>query len=130
MANAVRGETAITLAGRRIVVSLSLRTLAELEDEFQADSFEEVLGKLFPRASARNMLRFVAAVLRGADVDPDEPAIRKAVDSMSPLEFASLARDLFERSGLADAVEDEEAGDGSGRPLAAPSGGGSGSKSA
>lgn len=126
MANRVRGETEITLGGRKFAVFLGLRTLAELEDEFQTDSFEEVLGRLFQRASARNMLKFLEAVLRGNGINPDEPSTRESLDAMSPIDFARVAQQLFDRSGLADPVEDADKAGGADRPLAVPNGGGSG----
>lgn len=130
MANRVRGESTIKIGDRSYTVALGLRALAELEDEFGAENFEEVLSTVFgAKTSARSMIKFVVAVLRANGVDVEDQATRQAIDRMSALDFAVTAKRMLEGSGLMDQADSDDSGGTAERPLAVPSGGDSGSKS-
>lgn len=67
MVNRHRGETALMVAGETLPMRLTLGALAELEQAFAVDSLP-ALGELFVdgRLSARDIIRIIAAGLRGA----------------------------------------------------------------
>ncbi|WP_404933354.1 gene transfer agent family protein [Nitratireductor sp. L15S-10] len=78
--NRRRGEVAARIDGTDYTLCLTLGALAELEDAFAADDLGE-LAKRFSsgRLSARDMLRVIAAGLRGgghAVSDEDVRAMR------------------------------------------------------
>jgi hypothetical protein len=67
MVNRHRGETALMVAGETLPMRLTLGALAELEHAFAVDSLP-ALGERFveSRLSARDIIRIIAAGLRGA----------------------------------------------------------------
>ncbi|MGO4173585.1 gene transfer agent family protein [Bosea sp. TAF32] len=67
MVNRHRGETALMVAGDALPMRLTLGALAELEHAFAVDSLP-ALGERFVhgRLSARDIIRILAAGLRGA----------------------------------------------------------------
>lgn len=67
MVNRYRGETALMVAGDALPMRLTLGALAELEQAFAVDSLP-ALGERFVggRLSARDIVRIIAAGLRGA----------------------------------------------------------------
>ncbi len=67
MVNRHRGETALMVAGESLPMRLTLGALAELEEAFAVESLPE-LGERFisGRLSARDIIRIIAAGLRGA----------------------------------------------------------------
>lgn len=67
MVNHHRGETALMVAGEALPMRLTLGALAELERAFAVDSLP-ALGERFVdgRLSARDIVRIIAAGLRGA----------------------------------------------------------------
>ena len=67
MVNRHRGETALMVAGECLPMRLTLGALAELEHAFAVDSLP-ALGERFVagRLSARDIIRIIAAGLRGA----------------------------------------------------------------
>ena len=67
MVNRHRGETALMVAGEALPMRLTLGALAELEQAFAVDSLP-ALGERFVegRLSARDIIRIIAAGLRGA----------------------------------------------------------------
>lgn len=67
MVNRHRGETALLVAGEALPMRLTLGALAELEQAFAVDSLP-ALGERFVdgRLSARDIIRIIAAGLRGA----------------------------------------------------------------
>ena len=117
MANRVRGEVEITVGGRPFVVSMALGTLAEIETAFGCDGFETALDRVFGASmSARHMLTFVEAVLRGSGHAIDNDT-RKALRQMTPAEFGALALQIMGASGLVERASEAEAGSSAG-PLA------------
>ena len=67
MINRHRGETALMVSGETLPMRLTLGALAELEHAFAVDSLP-ALGERFVegRLSARDIIRIIAAGLRGA----------------------------------------------------------------
>ena len=67
MVNLHRGETALMVSGEALPMRLTLGALAELEQAFAVDSLP-ALGERFVdgRLSARDIIRIIAAGLRGA----------------------------------------------------------------
>ncbi|KQT88237.1 gene transfer agent family protein [Aurantimonas sp. Leaf443] len=74
--NRRRGEVAATIDGREQVLCLTLGALAELEDAFGADDLTALAGRFSSgRLSARDLMRVLAAGLRGAGTPADETAV-------------------------------------------------------
>ena len=66
MVNRHRGEVAASLDGREWALCLTLGALAELEAAFEADDLTALIARFSSgRLSARDMLRIIAAGLRG-----------------------------------------------------------------
>ncbi|MCR4265356.1 gene transfer agent family protein [Nitratireductor sp. ZSWI3] len=64
--NRRRGEIAAQLDGRHYRLCLTLGALAELEDAFAAEDLNQLVQRFASgRLSARDMLRIIAAGLRG-----------------------------------------------------------------
>lgn len=128
MANRARGEVDAEIGGKRVTLVLGLGALAELEDAFGVDSFEDALGKISgDKVRARDLRTFMLALLRGNEVD--DPAITGAVNRMSPAEFMDILLPLFQRSGLIAGQATEAKPEGGDGPLAGRNGGSSGSGS-
>lgn len=114
MANRVRGEVEITVGGCPFVVSMALGTLAEIETAFGCDGFETALERVFGSSmSARSMLTFVEAVLKGSGHTIDDDT-RKALRLMTPAEFGALALQIMSASGLVERKGEAEAGSSAG----------------
>lgn len=76
MTNRHRGEVALKLVNGALPMRLTLNTLAELEAAFAVDSLP-ALGERFTsgRLSARDVVRILAAGLRGAGSDLGEDEV-------------------------------------------------------
>lgn len=67
MANARRGEVAVTIAGRERRLCVTLGALAEIEDALGAEDLGALAARLAEgRLSARDLVAILAACLRGA----------------------------------------------------------------
>lgn len=129
MANRARGEVDVELAGERITLALGLRVLAELEDAFEVDSFEDALNKIGgDKVSASALLKFALAVLRGNRLLTPERTL--AVEAMTPEGVFNFIAPMFDRSGIKAAEATPAAPEGANSPLGVPSAGGNGSQSA
>ncbi len=107
MVNKVRGD--VSIGGR--AVALTLSALAEIEDEFGVESFEEAFKDVFSgRLSARPTMRFLTAVLRGNGMSG--PDAKTAAAGLGITEALAAVNDLVDRSGLLP-------GDGEGTPAGA-----------
>jgi len=94
MANQNRGETELVLGGATFLVALNLGVLAELEDAFKVDSFEDALTNVFKdKMSARDFRKFMIALLKGNHIAIDEKAT-KAIDSIQPSELVVISTTL------------------------------------
>ena len=119
MANRARGEARITLGGKDYGVALGLGALAELEDAFGVENFEEALN--FEKLSARRLKTFLTAVLRGNGICVDLPEFADAIDRVTVPDFMAFVGDLMGASGLSERPEAEAGSDEA--PLAARKGG-------
>jgi hypothetical protein len=82
MANHHRGEIAADIGGARRRLVLTLGALAELESAFGADDLVALAERIGSgRLKARDLVRIIAAGLRGAgETVTDEAVARMAVD--------------------------------------------------
>lgn len=113
MVNRVRGEAVLKLGDKQVSVALGLGALAQLEDAFGVENFEEALD--FSKLSAKRLHTFVRAVLQGNGIDPRDHA--DAIDRMSIPDFMSFLGDLMAASGLSERSA-EAAPEGDAAPLA------------
>lgn len=107
MANKARGFAAVDIGGEKIDLALGLGALAELEDAFGVESFEEALD-FGQRTSAKRLRKWFIAVMRGNDVDLT-PEREKAVNAMSVAQFMEALLAIMEVSGMSQAGESGEA---------------------
>ncbi|WPZ14139.1 gene transfer agent family protein [Nitratireductor rhodophyticola] len=94
--NRRRGEVAARIDGRDYTLCLTLGALAELEDAFAADDLGE-LAKRFSsgRLSARDMLRVIAAGLRGGGHAVSEEDVRAMRCDEGAAGFARIVSGLL-----------------------------------
>lgn len=130
MANSIKGEVDFLLGEETVTLSLCLGTLAQLEDDFEAESFEDVL-KIFSeeRTSAKRVKRFMRSIILGSGYEMTDGRM-KALGRVQIDEFLDLTAKLFERSNLFKVSDPTGAEVAAARPLDAPSDGASGSPSA
>lgn len=120
MANKARGEIIAEVGGQPYKLTLCLGALAELEEAFGVESFEEALD--FTKASAKRLRLVLLAVMRGNGYATG-PDLETAVNGLTLPEFMAIITALMNASGLkGDAAPAKEAD----RPLAARKGGRSG----
>ncbi|HVV42908.1 MAG TPA: gene transfer agent family protein [Nitrobacter sp.] len=96
MANRHRGEIDAELSGRRRTLVLTLGALAELEAAFGADDLAALAERFGSgRLSARDLIRIIAAGLRGAGeaVTDDEVAAMTSAGGVSG--FVRIAAELI-----------------------------------
>jgi hypothetical protein len=96
MPNKYRGEIAAELGGRSRTLVLTLGALAELESAFGADDLVALAERFSTgRLSARDLVRIIAAGLRGAGeaVTDDEVAVMTAEGGAAG--FVRIAADLI-----------------------------------
>ena len=120
MANKARGFVSIDLGERSVDVALGLGALAELEDAFQVESFEDALN-FGEKMSAGKLLKFVLAVVRGNGVTITE-AESAHLRAMSVGDFMAFIKNLMEASGMSQEQPAAKGGD-AGRPLGAKNAG-------
>jgi hypothetical protein len=114
MVNRARGEAKITLGGKEFGVALGIGALAELEDSFGVENFEEALN--FEKLSAKRLRLFLQAILKGNDI-PLTEEIGFSINRFSVPDFMAFVTDLMAASGLSERAESEPEVDGA--PLAA-----------
>jgi hypothetical protein len=94
--NRRRGEIAATLDGREYRLCLTLGALAELESAFEAQDLGALVERFSTgRLSARDLIRVIAAGLRGAgsEVSDDEVAAMRCEGGASG--YARIASELL-----------------------------------
>jgi hypothetical protein len=121
MANKARGFAAVEIGGEKIELALGLGALAELEDAFGVDSFEETLD-FGQRTSAKRLRKWLLAVMRGNDIDLT-PERERAVNAMSVAAFMEALMGIMEASGMSQQQPTGESGEEAERPLVAESAG-------
>lgn len=96
MPNKYRGEIEAELGGRRRTLVLTLGALAELESAFGADDLVALAERFGSgRLSARDLIRIIAAGLRGAGeaIGDDEVAAMTASGGVGA--YVRIAADLI-----------------------------------
>jgi hypothetical protein len=96
MPNKYRGEIAAELGGRQRTLVLTLGALAELESAFGADDLVALTERFGSgRLSARDLIRIIAAGLRGAGeaIGDDEVAAMTAFGGVTA--YVRIAADLI-----------------------------------
>lgn len=120
MANSARGYAAVEIGGEKIELALGLGALAELEDAFGVESFEDTLD-FGQRTSAKRLRKWLVAVMRGNDVDLT-PERERAVNAMSVAQFMEALLAIMEASGMSQRPAGES-GEETARPLEGASAG-------
>jgi hypothetical protein len=85
MANRARGYADVSIGNETFELAFGLGVLAEIESEFDVESFEEALD-FGDKVSASRLRKLMFALLRGNEVELT-PERRRAVDMMSPADF-------------------------------------------
>lgn len=99
MANGVRGEVVVVLAGKRRRVCLTLGALAEMETGLGVDGLEGVAARM-KALSARDLMVVLAALLRGGGEGAFADGLARA--AVDPREAAeAVARAFAASSGQA-----------------------------
>ena len=119
MANKVRGETSIEIGGVSYTVSLGMGALAEIEDAFGVESFEEAL-QFGDKVSAKALQKLLIAILAGNEITITDD-LKLAVKRMTMQEFMEIITAVMSLSGL-DAKAGGKSDEGAG-PLAVKSAG-------
>ena len=114
MANRARGFTGIKIGGETLDLAIGLGALAELEDAFGVEDIEGVMAMLQGN-SARKMRKFMPALFKGCHIEMT-PARSRAIDMMTPNDFAEVLVKIMEAGGLAEKSEPDGI-EGDGRPL-------------
>ncbi|UOF79277.1 phage tail assembly chaperone protein [Caudoviricetes sp.] len=117
MANKARGYSDIKIGAETFTVCLGIGALAEIENEFGVESFEEALnfgedGKV----SARRLLKFMHGLMRGNGIDLT-PSREKELGAWTPQEFMDMITELLQSSGFSAQQDAQPKADK--RPLAA-----------
>lgn len=113
MANHARGEAEVVLGGRPFTLVLGMGVLAEIEDAFGVESYEEAFEQVFgggEKMSASRIARYLRALLKGNGMPIDEVATA-AIAAATPREVFAAQRELMRRAGMiAEASAAEEVG--------------------
>jgi hypothetical protein len=117
MSNKVRGYSDVKIGAETFTVCLGLGALAEIENEFNVESFEEALnfgenGKI----SAKRLLKFMRGLLKGNGIDLT-PVREKELSAWTPQEFMEMITELLQSSGFS--AQQDEPQKAEKRPLAA-----------
>ena len=109
MANHHRGEIEAEIGGARRRLVLTLGALAELESAFGADDLVALAERFGSgRLKARDLVRVIAAGLRGAgeDVSDDEVAEMQVADGAAG--YVRIAADLIAATFGGDTASEEK----------------------
>lgn len=95
-ANRRRGEIAATIDGRHCVLCLTLGALAELEAAFGVDDLGALAERFASgRLSARDLMRIIAAGLRGAGAAVSDDDVAGMTVEGGVAGFARIVADLL-----------------------------------
>lgn len=121
MANRRRGEIEAVLAGRRRRLCLTLGALAELEDAYRAEDLSALVARFAGgKLAARDLVRLIAAGLKGAGETVDDDEIARLGADESVAELAAVAGELLRVTFATDAPKGDAAGGPSGPFPGAP----------
>lgn len=96
MPNTYRGEIAAEIGGRRRTLVLTLGALAELESAFGADDLVALAERFGTgRLSARDLIRIIAAGLRGAGEAVTDDDVAAMTADGGAAAFVRIAVDLI-----------------------------------
>lgn len=123
MTNRARGYAAVKIGDESFDLSLHLGALAEIEDEFKVEAFEDGLN-FGDKVSAKRLRKILFGLLRGNDVELT-PMRLKAINGLMPADVVSIINEVASAGGLNNASQDSEKGSDS-RPLEALNAGGLG----
>lgn len=119
MANKAKGTVALELGGKSFDVCLGLGALAELEDAFCVESFEDALN-FGDKFSASKMRTFLRALAKGNGIE-GTPDVLAGIDRYGIADFLVLLNDLTAAAGMK--AQDEGAAKSGAAPLKAKSAG-------
>lgn len=85
MTNKIRGYSNISIGAENFDLAFGLGVLAEIESEFNVESFEEALN-FGDKVSASQLRKLMFALLRGNDIELT-PERKRAIDALTPAEF-------------------------------------------
>lgn len=96
MANRYRGEIEAELGGARRTLVLTLGALAELESAFGADDLTALAERFGSgRVSARDLIRIIAAGLRGAGVSVSDDDVAAMTVGGGVSSYVRIAAELI-----------------------------------
>jgi hypothetical protein len=96
MANRRRGDVEAVFDGRRYTLRLTLGALAELEDALGATDLIALAARFEEgRLSARDLLRLIAAGLRGGGADLDDAEVARLACEGGLETYVSVAAQLL-----------------------------------
>lgn len=96
MPNKYRGEIEADIGGQRRTLVLTLGALAELECAFGADDLPALAERFGAgRLSARDLVRIIAAGLRGAGMSVDDDEVAAMQVEGGALGYVRIAADLI-----------------------------------
>ncbi len=105
MANRHRGEIDAEIGGARRRLVLTLGALAELESAFGADDLAALTERFARgRLSARDLLRIIAAGLRGAGAAVSDEEVAAMSVAGGAAGYVRIAADLIEATFGSDAA--------------------------
>ena len=104
---------ALSIGGATLDLCLGLGALAELEDAFAVESFEEALD-FGERVSATKMRTFLRALIKGNGIELTSE-IEAGIGHLSIAEFLTLMNDLTAAAGMK--AQEQEAAKAGGAPL-------------
>jgi hypothetical protein len=108
-ANARRGEISATLDGRERRLCLTLGALAELETAFAADDLNALVERFSGgRFSATDIIRIIAAGLRGAGENVTDDDVRNMNCDGGAAGFAMIVAELLRQTFGGSAPESAE----------------------
>jgi hypothetical protein len=121
MANKARGVISAQIGDEEIELAMGLGALAEIEDAFGVESFEDALN-FGEKTSAKKLKAFMTALLKGNEVELT-PTRVKAVSRMTAAQFMAIIFDLLEASGMKQASEGAARPEGGSAPFEEPNAG-------
>ncbi|OXE37549.1 MAG: hypothetical protein CGW95_01135 [Phenylobacterium zucineum] len=108
MANVARGEVELQVGGGAYHVALNLGTLAELEDAFGVDSFEDALNTVFTdKLSAKRLIKFLTALFKGNGIEITEEVTKhlRSIEPQDLLIISNVLLKMMNASGLSQSTE-------------------------
>ena len=115
MANKARGKTLAVIGGSSYTISLGMGALAEIEDAFGVESFEDALN-FEGKVSARRLRKLLVAILTGNEIAITDE-VKSAINKLDMDEFMAIITALMNIPGLVPAAAGEASGPLGGRSV-------------